>query len=105
MNYVGRAVAPALIVFTCNFEIVESYLKFKMMTVKKKGEAAKSESLMQLVVPFLLAGTGTKHRICDSEMNLKCRGRCVNSFQKLFVQDCQENATKLVLQLAHPCRL
>ena len=31
-----------------------------MMPVKKKGEAAKSESLMQLVVPFLLAGTGTK---------------------------------------------
>ena len=34
-------------------------MKFKM-SYGKKEEAAKSESLMQLVVPYLLAGTGTK---------------------------------------------
>ena len=36
------------------------------MGVEKKEVVTKSESLMQLVVPYLLAGTGTK-----SELHLK----------------------------------
>ena len=36
------------------------------MGVEKKEDATKSESLMQLVVPYILAGTGTK-----SELHLK----------------------------------
>ena len=37
-------------------------MKFKM-SVGKKEEVTKSESLIQLVVPYLLAGTGMKPRL------------------------------------------